>query len=81
MATLSAAPVDIDPKSNALNGYRKKLMEHREMETRVKDCMSPYSLTNLRVACVGVVPRDGGQADVGVLGLCDRELTPYLVCC
>ncbi|KAG0017147.1 26S proteasome subunit rpt4 [Entomortierella chlamydospora] len=37
MATTSGLP-DTDPRAAALSNYRKKLLEHREMEAKVKDC-------------------------------------------
>jgi len=38
MATTSGHQEN-DPRTAATNGYRKKLLEHREMEAKVKDCM------------------------------------------
>jgi 26S proteasome regulatory subunit T4 len=37
MSTASGVP-DNDPRGAALANYRKKLLEHREMEAKVKDC-------------------------------------------
>jgi hypothetical protein len=34
----TSAPAPADPRAAALTNYRKKLLEHREMETKVKDC-------------------------------------------
>ncbi|KAF8975576.1 26S proteasome subunit rpt4, partial [Entomortierella lignicola] len=34
---MASASQDSDPRSNALASYRKKLLEHREMEAKVKD--------------------------------------------
>ncbi|KAF9560531.1 26S proteasome subunit rpt4, partial [Lunasporangiospora selenospora] len=34
---MSASAQDSDPRSAALTNYRKKLLEHREMEARVKE--------------------------------------------
>jgi 26S proteasome regulatory subunit T4 len=34
----TSVPAPADPRAAALTNYRKKLLEHREMETKVKDC-------------------------------------------
>lgn len=40
----SASSAPLDPKTKALNDYRKKLLEHREMEAKVKECKWPLSM-------------------------------------
>ena len=47
MSTTSGLP-DSDPRGASLANYRKKLLEHREMEAKLKDCTKfPSPLSNV----------------------------------
>lgn len=38
MSSSSSAP-EQDPKTKALNGYRRRLLEHRELDAKLKESM------------------------------------------
>lgn len=38
MSSSSSAP-EQDPKAKALNGYRRRLLEHRELDAKLKESM------------------------------------------
>jgi 26S proteasome regulatory subunit T4 len=37
MSSSSPNPAEQDPKTVALNGYRKRLLEHRELDAKLKE--------------------------------------------
>lgn len=38
MSEVAATPAPVDPRQQALKQYQKKLLEHREIEAKVKEC-------------------------------------------
>lgn len=41
----SSSATEQDPKTKALNGYRRKLLEHRELDAKLKESMHHEKLT------------------------------------
>lgn len=37
MSSSSSAQPEQDPKTKALNGYRRRLLEHRELDAKLKE--------------------------------------------
>jgi hypothetical protein len=40
----SSSQPEQDPKTKALNSYRKRLLEHRELDAKLKECKPAFLL-------------------------------------
>lgn len=48
MSSSSSSQPDQDPKSKALNGYRRRLLEHRELDAKLKESTSLALLKHVK---------------------------------
>lgn len=45
--SMASAPPEPSPKERALESFKKKLIEHREYDAKLKNCKRGYSLETL----------------------------------